>query len=67
MAHACNPSYAAGRDQEDCSSKSAGEIVRETLSQKPITTKGWWTGSMCRPWVQAPLLQKQIYTSNVKT
>jgi hypothetical protein len=29
MAHACNPSYLGGRDQED-----QGQIVHETLSQK---------------------------------
>jgi hypothetical protein len=33
------------------------QIVCETLSQKkPITKKGWWSGSMCRLWVQALVL-----------
>jgi hypothetical protein len=26
-----------------------GQIVLETLSQKPITKMGWWSGSRCRP------------------
>jgi hypothetical protein len=34
VAHTCNPSYPGGRDQEDCGSKPAQEIARETLSQK---------------------------------
>jgi hypothetical protein len=35
VAHACNPSYLGGRDQEDHGLKPApGKIVRETLSQK---------------------------------
>jgi hypothetical protein len=36
VAHACNPSYWGGRDQEDSSSKPARQIVRETLSQKTL-------------------------------
>jgi hypothetical protein len=36
VAHACNPSYSRGRDQEDRSSKSAVQIVHETLSQKTL-------------------------------
>jgi hypothetical protein len=33
VAHAYNPSYSGGRDQEDCGSKP-GQIVHENLSQK---------------------------------
>jgi hypothetical protein len=40
VAHACNPSYSGGRDQEDHGSKPAGQTVRETLSQKKPTGKG---------------------------
>jgi hypothetical protein len=29
MAHFCNPSYSGGRDQEDHSSKTAGQIIGE--------------------------------------
>jgi hypothetical protein len=52
VAHAYNPSYPRGRDQEDHSLKPAraGQIVCKTLSQKkkkkPITKKGWWSGSI---------------------
>jgi hypothetical protein len=34
VAHARNPSYSGGRDQENCGLKPAGQIVHETLSKK---------------------------------
>jgi hypothetical protein len=34
VAHACNPSYSGGRDQEDPGSKPAWAIVGKTLSRK---------------------------------
>jgi hypothetical protein len=40
VAHACNPSYSGGRDQEDHSSKPPKQTVFETLLKKPITKKG---------------------------
>jgi hypothetical protein len=40
VAHACNPSYSGGRDQEECSSKPPWQIVHETLSRKnPLQKK----------------------------
>jgi hypothetical protein len=39
VAHAGNPSYSEGRDQEHCGSKQL-EIVLSTLSQIPSTKKG---------------------------
>jgi hypothetical protein len=37
------------------------QIVWETLSWKYLTQrKGWWSGLRCRPWVEAPVLQKKI-------
>jgi hypothetical protein len=35
--------------------------VRETLfrKRKPFIKKGWWSDSRCRPWDQAPVLQKK--------
>jgi hypothetical protein len=27
--------------------------------KKTITKKGWWSGSSCRPWAQAPVSQKK--------
>jgi hypothetical protein len=38
VAHACNPSYSVGRDQEDCSSKPAWtNSFRDPISKIPIT------------------------------
>jgi hypothetical protein len=49
MAHTYNPSYSGGRDQEDLGSKLPRQIVCETLCwKKPITKKGWCSGSRCR-------------------
>jgi hypothetical protein len=42
VAHACNPSYLGGRDQEDQGSKPVQRIVRETVScvsKNPITKR----------------------------
>jgi hypothetical protein len=39
MAHAYNPSYSGGRDQEDGGSKTAWQIVCETLSWKNPSQK----------------------------
>jgi hypothetical protein len=51
VTHAYNPSYSSGRDQEDCSSTTSvgNYLVRPYLEKKPITKKGWWSGSRCRP------------------
>jgi hypothetical protein len=36
VAHACNPSYTGGRDQEDCSLKPArANSSRDPISKKP--------------------------------
>jgi hypothetical protein len=38
FAHACNPSYSGGRDQEDHSSKLAwANSLRDPISKKPFT------------------------------
>jgi hypothetical protein len=45
----------------------ANRVVSKTLSQKKkITKNSWWSGSMCRPLFQAPVLQKKkkSYLSN---
>jgi hypothetical protein len=40
-----------------------GQIVHENLSwKKPITEKGWWSGSRCRPWVQTPVPYARTHT-----
>jgi hypothetical protein len=48
VAHACNPSYSGGTDQEDRSLKPAQANSHETLSRKIHHTKkmGWWSSSM---------------------
>jgi hypothetical protein len=40
VAHTCNPSYSAGRDQKDCSSKLAWVNFRDPISKIPNTKKG---------------------------
>jgi hypothetical protein len=42
----CNPTYSGGKDQEDHGSKPAlANSSRDTILKKPITEKGWWSGS----------------------
>jgi hypothetical protein len=44
VAHACNPSYSGGRNQEDHSSKPAwGNSSQDPISKNPIT-KNWGGG-----------------------
>jgi hypothetical protein len=60
VAHACNPSYSGGRDQEDCGLKPAwANRSWDPISKKLITQKGWWNGIRCRPWVQTPVPQEK--------
>jgi hypothetical protein len=41
LAHACNPSYSGGRDQEDRGSKPAWtNSLQDPISKKPFTIKG---------------------------
>jgi hypothetical protein len=43
VAHACNPSYSGGRDQEDHDSKPAwAKSSQDPILKKPITKRGWW-------------------------
>jgi hypothetical protein len=49
VAHAYNPSNSGGRDQEDhCSNPAQVNSSGDPISKKPITKKGWWSGSKCR-------------------
>jgi hypothetical protein len=44
--HAGYPSYSEGRDLEDQDSKPAqANSSQDPISKKPITKKGWWSGS----------------------
>jgi hypothetical protein len=63
VAHACNPSYSGGRDQEDCSLKPAWTKFENPYLEKKASQKnGWWSGSRCRPWVQTLVPQKKNKT-----
>jgi hypothetical protein len=56
VAHACNPSYSEGKDQEDRSLKPASTNSSwDTVSRKLTTKKGWESGS--RPGVKTPVLK----------
>jgi hypothetical protein len=46
VAHACNPSYLGGRDQEDRGLKPAwANSLRNPILKIPNTKQGWWSGS----------------------
>jgi hypothetical protein len=48
MAHIYNPSYLGG-NQEDHGLKPAGtNSLQDPISKKPITKKGWQSGSSAR-------------------
>jgi hypothetical protein len=34
-------------------------VLWDPISKKPVTKKGWWSSSRCRPWVEAPVPQKK--------
>jgi hypothetical protein len=42
---------------------SSGDPISKKIHHK----KGWWSGPRCRPWVQAPVPQKQTTTKNNKS
>jgi peptide deformylase len=50
VAHTYNPSYSAGRDQEDCCLNQPGQIVHETISKnkKKIMKKMVGAGRMAQ-------------------
>jgi hypothetical protein len=62
VAHTCNASYSGGREQEDQGSKSVqANSSQHPILKKPITKKGWWSGSRCRPWVWVSVLKINKY------
>jgi hypothetical protein len=49
VAHAYNPSYSGGRDEEDHSSKATrANSSQDPILKMPITKKSWWSGLRCR-------------------
>jgi hypothetical protein len=45
VAHAYNPSYSGGRDQEVlCSKSTQANSLRDPILKNPITKKSWWSG-----------------------
>jgi hypothetical protein len=71
VAHACNPSYSGGRDQEDRGSKPVwANSSWDPISKNPSHTHahththththkiGLVECLKCRPWIQAPELKK---------
>jgi hypothetical protein len=49
VAHAYNPSYSSGRDQEDHDLKPAlGNSLGDPIWKRPNTKQGWWSGSSGR-------------------
>jgi hypothetical protein len=67
VAHACNPSYSGGRDQKDHALKLdlVNSSVRPYL-KKDLHKRGW-SGSRCRPWVQAKYCKKKKKKSELWT
>jgi hypothetical protein len=62
VAHDCNPSYLGGwhqEDQDQGSKPAQAYRLRDPISKKPITKKGWWNGARYRPWVQIPVPPKK--------
>jgi hypothetical protein len=46
VAHACNPNYPGGRDQEDHHSRSAlANSSKDPISKISNTKQNWWSGS----------------------
>jgi hypothetical protein len=46
VAHACNPTYSGGRDQEDHGSKPVqASSSQDPVSTKPIKKRGWWSSN----------------------
>jgi hypothetical protein len=65
VAHAYNPSYSGGRNQEDHDSKPAQANCSEDAISKTLMTKmDWSSASRCRPRVQTLVLLKNKKNSN---
>jgi hypothetical protein len=68
VAHAWNPSYSGGRDQQNhCSKPAQANSSQDPISKEPIVRKGWWSSSRCRPWVQTLVPQKKKKYNEMKS
>jgi hypothetical protein len=45
VAHAYNPSYSGGKDQNGGLKPTGANSSQDPILKKPITKKGWWSGS----------------------
>jgi hypothetical protein len=61
---ACNPSYSGGRDQEDLSSKPAGQQFVRLYFDKTYHKKGLVEWLKCRLLVQTTVLQQKRQEEN---
>jgi hypothetical protein len=62
VAHTCKASYSGGREHEDHSLKPVwANSSQDPISKKPITKKGWWSGSGV-----GPEFKPQYYKTNKK-
>jgi hypothetical protein len=60
MAHACNPSYSGGRDQEDNGSKPAqANRSQDPISKKPITKRAGGVAQGVGPQFKPQYCQKK--------
>jgi hypothetical protein len=66
VAHACNPNYSGGKDQEDCNLKPAWvNSSQDPISKNPNTKQGLLSGlASVRPWVQVPALPKRNWITH---
>jgi hypothetical protein len=48
VAHACNPSYSGGRDQEALRANSSRDPISKKIHYRK-KKKGWWSDSRYRP------------------
>jgi hypothetical protein len=68
VAHACNPSYSGGRDQEDHGLKAAwANSLRDPISKKPITKKAGGVAQGVSPEFKPQYCQKKRKEKKIKT
>jgi hypothetical protein len=66
VTHACHPRYSGGRNQEDCSSKPAQQIVCETLPWEKKKKKTFTKKELVE-WLQLWALSSNPSTAKTTT